>query len=63
MPEVNTCFEQLLHCDSGQEASFVDCIRTVIPQPGLNPLSRGFETKQSVASLPLQASQNDGANN
>ena len=29
MPEVNTRFEQLLHCDRGQEASFLDCIRVV----------------------------------
>jgi hypothetical protein len=27
MPEVNSSFEQLLHCDRGQWASFVSCIR------------------------------------
>jgi hypothetical protein len=37
---VNSSFEQLLHCDRGQWASFVDCIRAGFAFPGLNPLMR-----------------------
>jgi hypothetical protein len=42
MPEVNTRFEQLLHCDRGQEASFVDCIRVVDASARIEPAYAGI---------------------
>ncbi len=41
MPEVNTRFEQLLHCDRGQWASFVDCIRVVDASARIEPAYAG----------------------
>jgi len=41
MPEVNTRFEQLLHCDRGQWASFVDCIRANLRLARIEPAIAG----------------------
>jgi hypothetical protein len=50
MPEVNASFEQLLHCDRGQWASLLSCIRAGFAFPGLNPLARELKSQFAVLS-------------
>jgi len=50
MPEVNTCFEQLLHGDRGHwPPSWIASGLTFV-WPGLNPLTRGFNYQRSGIS-------------
>jgi hypothetical protein len=37
MPEVNTSFEQLLHCDRGHWPPFLKCIRVVDASARIDP--------------------------
>jgi hypothetical protein len=59
MPEVNTRFEQLLHGNRGQEASFVKCIRACVSVTRIETRLRGgFGTKLSVISVQLSVAFN-----
>jgi hypothetical protein len=52
MPEVNTRFEQLLHCDSGQWPSFVDCIRAGSAATRIEPAYAGIMLPAISFQLP-----------
>jgi hypothetical protein len=53
MPEVNTRFEQLLHCDGGHFPPSWIASGWSMPAPELNPLAR--EIEKTVVSDQLRA--------
>jgi hypothetical protein len=55
MPEVNTRFEQLLHCDRGHWPPSWIASGWSMPAPGLNPLMREIgETSYQLSAVSSQ---------